>query len=100
MKFDGIEVCQNARYLDFCIPRDTLFHYKRKFINSDRRSVNGNSESANPRPNTLATIASLKKMINKKLKYSSQPYLISEYGWNEDASHIITYKLYIENSSY
>ena len=31
MKFDGIEVCQNARYKYFFIPIDTFFNYKRIF---------------------------------------------------------------------
>ena len=64
MKFDGIEVFQNAWYLAFCIPRATFFHYRMKFINNDIRSVNGNIGSTQPRPNTLGTITSLRKIVN------------------------------------
>ena len=59
MNYDCIEVCQNAWYIAFCIPRATLFNYKRRFLNGDTRLVNGNCGLEKPIHNILMSIVSL-----------------------------------------
>jgi hypothetical protein len=59
MKFDGIEVCQNAWYKPYVFQEPPYFSYKMKFLNGDTKLVNGNCGLEKPRPDTLAIIARL-----------------------------------------
>jgi len=65
MKFDSIEVCKNICYNYLSIPRATFFSCKRKFVNGDTRVVHRNRGIEKPRPNNLAIIVILQKIVNE-----------------------------------
>ena len=64
-------MCQKAWYEWHNIKGSTYYNYKSLFLNGDVRVVHGNSGFQKPRPNTIAIIRSINRIMEKKLDKAS-----------------------------
>ena len=56
MKFDTLNVCQNAWFKCHGIKRSTFFNYKKMFLDGAHKAVNGNSGLQKSRPNNFSIV--------------------------------------------
>jgi len=65
MKFDKLNIYQNAWYRAYGIKRITFYHYKDIFENCDLKAMNGDSGLQKSRSNTIVTMASVSNIVDQ-----------------------------------
>ena len=65
MKFDTINVCQNAWFKYHGIKRSTFFSFKKMFLDGTHKVVNGNRGLKKYRPNTIEIVSNINMIAEK-----------------------------------